>query len=64
MTDDMIQARAERLFRKEQQALEGREAMAEYEAQAKALRKRTERLRALRLAQPPTTAVKKPQHKK
>jgi hypothetical protein len=42
--------RAEALFKKEQQRREGAEAMAEYEAGMKAVRERTARLRALRLA--------------
>jgi hypothetical protein len=44
-------ARAEASFkRKERQAIEGAKAMAEYEAQLIAVRERTARLRALRLA--------------
>jgi hypothetical protein len=43
------QARAEASFkRKEQQAREGRQAMAEYEAAGKAMREKTARLRKLR----------------
>ena len=44
-----IQAEA-KFKRKEAQALEGAKAMAEYEAAAVALRKKTARLKALRLA--------------
>ena len=45
------QSRAEALFaRKEAQRREGEKAMAEYEAGQVAIRARTERLRALRLA--------------
>jgi hypothetical protein len=44
-------ARAEASFkRKEQQAREGKQAMAEYEAAGKAMREKTARLKALRLA--------------
>ncbi len=44
-------ARAEASFkRKEQQAHEGANAWAEYQAQRRAVAKKTERLRALRLA--------------
>jgi hypothetical protein len=44
-------ARAEATFKKkERQAIEGAKAMAEYEAQMMAVRERTVRLRALRLA--------------
>ena len=55
------QSRAEALFaRKEAQRREGEKAMAEYEAGQVAIRARTERLRALRLAHqsaaPATTA--------
>jgi hypothetical protein len=44
------QARAEALFRKQEQQREGEKAMAEYVAQREAVRERTARLRALRLA--------------
>lgn len=52
MTDlDAAKARAEATFKKkEQQAREGAEAWAEYNAQRRAIAERTERLRALRLA--------------
>jgi len=57
--DNVSQAKAASLFKKEQQAREGEKAWAEYEAQALALRQRTARLRALRLAQP-SVADQKP----
>jgi hypothetical protein len=41
---------AERSFKQEERALDGRKAMAEYEVQARATRAKTERLKALRLA--------------
>ena len=42
--------RAQALFRKEQQAREGQQGMAEYQAKMEAIRDKTARLRALRLA--------------
>jgi hypothetical protein len=42
--------RAEALFKKEQRVREGQQAMAEYQAKLDALREKTARLRALRLA--------------
>jgi hypothetical protein len=50
MNSDQAQQRAERNFKKEERAQDGRKAMIEYEAQAVATRKKTERLKALRLA--------------
>ncbi len=48
---ERTRAQAEATFKKkERQAAEGRKAMAEYEAQALAVREKTARLRALRLA--------------
>jgi hypothetical protein len=44
------QRRAQSLFKKEQQLREGQQAMAEYQAQLHAMREKTARLRALRLA--------------
>jgi hypothetical protein len=49
----------ERKERQAQQALEGREAWAEYQAQADANRAKTARLRAARLARPADVAKKK-----
>jgi hypothetical protein len=66
-THDVAKAKAEATFkRKEQQAREGAIAMSEYIAEQEAVRVRTEKLRALRLAKeaaeaaPATTAKKKP----
>jgi hypothetical protein len=42
--------RAEALFKKEQQLREGQQAMTEYQAERRAMREKTARLRALRLA--------------
>jgi hypothetical protein len=50
LADDVSKAKAEAQFRKAQQAKDGKAAMAEYEANAAAVRANTERLRALRLA--------------
>ena len=41
---------AERSFKQEERARDGRKAMTEYEVQARATRAKTERLKALRLA--------------
>jgi hypothetical protein len=43
-------ARAEALFKKEEQIREGARAMAEYKAAQQAIREKTARLRSLRLA--------------
>ena len=43
-------ARAEALFEKDEQMREGEKAMAEYKAAQQAIREKTARLRALRLA--------------
>ena len=47
---DEAHRRAEALFKKEQQLREGQQAMAEYQANLNAMREKTARLRALRLA--------------
>ena len=48
---DMARARAEAQFKKkEQQARDGEQARAEYDAQQQAMQEKTARLRALRLA--------------
>jgi hypothetical protein len=43
-------ARAEAIFKKEEQIREGAKAMAEYKAAQQAIREKTARLRAMRLA--------------
>ena len=43
-------ARAEASFKKEERAKEGAKAMMEYQANSRAVREKTERLKALRLA--------------
>ena len=50
MDSDQARHRAEALFKKEQQAREGQQAMAEYQAKLDAMSEKTARLRALRLA--------------
>jgi hypothetical protein len=50
MISDQDQQRAERRFKQEERARDGRKAMTEYETQARATRTKTERLKALRLA--------------
>ena len=47
---DDTRARAEANFRKEERAREGAKAMMEYQANSRAVREKTERLKALRLA--------------
>jgi hypothetical protein len=47
---DQAHRRAEALFKKEQQAREGQQATADYQASLDAMREKTARLRALRLA--------------
>ena len=68
MADDVKNDKASAEARKMQQAEDGKKAMLDYEAQAAALRAKTEKLRALRLARdaaapPPAktkTSTKKP----
>ena len=50
MDSDQARHRAEALFKKEQQVRDGQQAMAEYQAKLDAMRDKTARLRALRLA--------------
>jgi hypothetical protein len=52
--------RAEMAAKKSQKALEGEKAMAQYEAEGRAVRANTERLRALRLAKEAADAQAKP----
>jgi len=65
---EVLKRRAEARFRQEERALDGRKAMTEYEAQVLAIREKTARLRALRLAKeaqahseepPPKTKVRR-----
>jgi hypothetical protein len=50
MNPDPARARAEALFKKEEQRREGEQAMAEYQAERLATLEKTARLRAMRLA--------------
>ena len=50
MSSDDARQRAEKRFKQEARALDGRKAMTEYEAQVLAIREKTARLRELRLA--------------
>ena len=50
MDSDLARARAERLFKQEEQQRDGQAAMAQYQASAVAVRENMARLRALRLA--------------
>ena len=62
MADDVKNDKATAELRKAQQAEDGKKAMLDYEAEAAALRAKTEKLRALRLARdaamPPPPAKK------
>jgi hypothetical protein len=49
VNSDQARQRAERLFKKEERARDGREAMTQYEAEARATREKTAHLKALRL---------------
>jgi hypothetical protein len=53
VNSDQARQRAEKNFKKEERAQEGRRAMMEYEYQAAATREKTARLKALRLAKEP-----------
>jgi hypothetical protein len=50
MTIEEARQRADRLFKQKERERDGNEAMAQYQADAKALREKTARLKALRLA--------------
>ena len=50
MDSDQARQRAEKSLRHEERALDGRKVMTEYEAQARTIREKTARLKALRLA--------------
>ena len=55
MNSDQAHRRAEALFKEEQQLREGQQAMANYQDELRAMREKTARLRALRLARDATT---------
>ncbi len=50
MNSDQARQQAEKRFKKQERAQDGRQAMSEYEAQAIATREKTARLKELRLA--------------
>jgi hypothetical protein len=50
LSSDEARQRAEKSFKQEERALDGRKAMTEYETQVLAIREKTARLKALRLA--------------
>ncbi len=54
------QQRAERRSKQEERARDGRQAMIEYEVQARATREKTERLKALRLAKEARAQTEEP----
>ena len=60
MISDQARQRAERNFKKEERAKDGRKAMTEYEAQARAIREKTARLKALRLAKEAQAQTEEP----
>jgi hypothetical protein len=57
---EVLKRRAEARFRQEERALDGRKAMTEYEAQVLAIREKTARLKALRLAKEAQTQNEEP----
>ena len=50
MNSEQARQQAERRFKQDERVRDGRKAMAEYEAEARAIREKTARLKALRLA--------------
>jgi hypothetical protein len=64
MDSDQAHRRAEALFKKEQQVREGQQVMAEYQAKLDAMREKTARLRALRLARDAANKNASPANKK
>jgi len=60
MNSDQARQRAERNLKKEERAQDGREAMIEYKAHAAATRKKTIRLKALRLASEAQAQIEAP----
>ena len=57
MISDQARQRAERVFRKEERTRDRRAAMTEYEARAIAVREKSARLKALRLAKEAVIAL-------
>ncbi len=60
MTLDQARQRAERNFKREERTLDARKAMTEYEVQARAIREKTARLNALRLAKEAQAQTEEP----
>jgi hypothetical protein len=61
MTSEQDRKRAERSFKQEERARDGRKAMAEYEVLARATRAKTERLKVLRLAKEAQAQTEQPE---
>jgi len=60
MSSDQTRQRAEQSFKKEDRARDAQKAMMEYEAQARAIREKTARLKALRLAKEAKAQAEEP----
>jgi hypothetical protein len=60
MTSEQSRQRAEKSFKHEERTRDARQAMSEYEAQARATREKTARLRALRLAKEAQAQTEEP----
>lgn len=60
MNPEQARQQAEKRFKHEERAQDGRKALAEYEAAARATREKTARLRALRLAKEAQAQSKAP----
>ncbi len=60
MTSDQARQQAEKKFKQEERARDGRQAMIEYEVQARATREKTARLKALRLAKEAQAQTEEP----
>jgi hypothetical protein len=60
VNSEQARQQAERRFKQEERAQDGRKAMIEYEAEARAIREKTARLKALRLAKEAQTRNEPP----
>jgi hypothetical protein len=60
MISDQARQQADKKFKQEERARDGRQAMIEYEVQARATREKTARLKALRLAKEAQAQTKEP----
>jgi hypothetical protein len=63
MNSDQTRQRAEQSFKKEDRARDGQKAMMQYEAQARAIREKTARLKALRLTKEAQAQTEEPKPK-